>query len=61
MNKKARAESAEPGTIERDAFRKDPASALQCVEKRGSVVITEHDGRVHAILSVPSDDRPIVD
>jgi hypothetical protein len=38
----------------------DPGPALRTAETTGSVVIMETDGTVHAIISIPSDDRPIV-
>jgi hypothetical protein len=48
-------------TIERATFQRDPAHALRLAETHGSVVIIDNAGKVHAVLSVPNDDRPIVD
>lgn len=47
-------------TVQRDEFRKDPVGALRRAETHGTVVITERNGKVHSVLSVPKDDRPIV-
>jgi hypothetical protein len=47
-------------TLQRDKFLKDPAAALRRAETKGTVVITNKDGSVHSVLSVPRDDRPIV-
>jgi hypothetical protein len=50
-----------PATMRREVFRKDPAEAVRLAETHGSVVIVDEKGKVHSVLSVPADDRPIVD
>jgi hypothetical protein len=50
-----------PATMGRKEFRNDPAEAVRIAEAKGAVVITERSGKVHAVLSVPNDDRPLVD
>jgi len=44
--------------VRRDVFLKNPGPALKRAEARGSLVITSN-GKVHSVLSVPRDDRPI--
>jgi hypothetical protein len=51
---------AHRSTVLRDEFRKNPTAALRRAETHGSVVIREKNGRVHSVISVPRDDRPIV-
>jgi hypothetical protein len=48
-------------TVERAEFLRNPGPAFEAAEANGSVVISEADGSVHAIIAVPSDDRPIID
>ena len=46
--------------MQREAFRKKPAEAFRKAEKNGSCIIRDKSGKVHSIISVPKDDRPIV-
>ena len=54
------ARKQETVTVQRDKFRKDPVGTLRRAETHGAVVITERNGKVHSVISVPKDDRPIV-
>jgi len=47
-------------TVSREAFIKNPAAALRRAEASGAVVVTNKNGTVHSVISLPNDARRIV-
>ena len=47
-------------TISRAAFLLDPAGALRKAEESGEpVLILDEEGKPHALISCPRDERPV--